>query len=549
MAFHEWALTQLQKLLPLDVDSVNQVLTYTETLDKQGASDHLKNLLGDSPQALEFISSFNLRRPAPQSEAPNNHVSQPEVPRTSKHQKAKKQPFNKLPPPRRVDSPDSAGGYRKRNEEEDYMTTTARLKPEKEPPLSNTLSLDPQPSAKQLPIRSNTQHHQSPKLPPSASGPLTSDLPNIKTKSTASRTSSPKPSTTINLTGGTSMRGASTTLQDLDSAIRTLELQTNPTLSSTKPANKEDAADRARRKCPCQAQRHALLTAAPNCLSCGKIVCAYEGLGPCTFCGTPLLTRDQIHDMLRVLKEERGKERMNAHNASHSRPEVSRSPRPFTNTPQSATEGDADTSASLAEAKAQRDKLLTFQAQNAKRTAVHDEAAEFETPDVGLSGWASPAERALQLKRQQKVLREQEWNARPEWEKRRVVVSVEVGKGGGGAVRRMERVGRVEDVESDGDDELEEEGVQVKSGLGGGGRGVGGGAFARNPLLGELIRPVYNRGDIKPRGRSDGERPKRDTWRRVQDDNDDNEQWILDGGAYGDITDIQALPAEEQACA
>ena len=40
--------------------------------------------------------------------------------------------------------------------------------------------------------------------------------------------------------------------------------------------------------------------------------------------------------------------------------------------------------------------------------------------------WASPAERAQQLKRQQEVLREMEWNAKPEYEKRRVVASIDL---------------------------------------------------------------------------------------------------------------------------
>lgn len=136
----------------------------------------------------------------------------------------------------------------------------------------------------------------------------------------------------------------------------------------------------------------------------------------------------------------------------------------------------------------------------------------------------------MELKKQQKVLREQEWNARPEWEKRRVVVSIDVK--GGKAVRRMAEVERprddVEEVEN-------AAGVGVDEGDGnGGGEGEAGrkGAFSRNPLLGGLIRPVwkgkgndYEGGVREPRERS--------TWRRVQDDNSDNEAWILDGGVYG----------------
>ena len=37
-----------------------------------------------------------------------------------------------------------------------------------------------------------------------------------------------------------------------------------------------------RHPCNCNARRHELLY---NCLSCGKVICAQEGAGPCLFCG------------------------------------------------------------------------------------------------------------------------------------------------------------------------------------------------------------------------------------------------------------------------
>ena len=64
----QWALPRLQQLLPLDNDSLKQVIQYTDSLPKDEAAEHLKNLLGDDAKALDFISSFNLRRqnaPAP----------------------------------------------------------------------------------------------------------------------------------------------------------------------------------------------------------------------------------------------------------------------------------------------------------------------------------------------------------------------------------------------------------------------------------------------------------------------------------------------------
>lgn len=161
--------------------------------------------------------------------------------------------------------------------------------------------------------------------------------------------------------------------------------------------------------------------------------------------------------------------------------------------------------------------------------------------------WATPQERALQLKRQQKVLREQEWSARPEFEKRRMVVSIDVV--GGKAVKRMADVQRPDfnDVGSDGDGEDMDEPVVAQSN-GGGGNG-GKGTFSRNPLLGSLIRPVFRadgggQADGKAKGK-DAER--KTTWRKVQDDGADNEQWILDGGAYGGDVEGRVLGAEERA--
>ncbi|GAB7353309.1 hypothetical protein MBLNU459_g3807t1 [Dothideomycetes sp. NU459] len=63
MEFQQWASPELAKLLPLDEESRIEIITYAQTLPESQAAEHLRNLLGDSPQALEFISSFNAKRP------------------------------------------------------------------------------------------------------------------------------------------------------------------------------------------------------------------------------------------------------------------------------------------------------------------------------------------------------------------------------------------------------------------------------------------------------------------------------------------------------
>jgi len=365
------------------------------------------------------------------------------------------------------------------------------------------------------------------------------------------------------------MHGASTALSDLDSAIRSLEITTNPSLSDASPE------DLARRRCNCMATRHPLLTMAPNCTTCGKIICVKEGLGPCTFCSTPLLSADDVQSVLRVLKDERGKERQSTHNATHKRAEVSAKPRAFTGrdflssasssrgpspfastTPSAAP--SAATSANVSEAehetdddemdeglrkaKAHRDRLLTFQTNNAKRTRIHDEAADYDVPVQGTNMWASPAERAMQLKKQQKVMREVEWNARPDYEKRTMVASIDIV--GGKAVRKMVPAERPADPVEDDDDAAGEDFAEADRSAGNKGQG-GSGAFSQNPLLGALIRPVARAEKGKDAAAEGGK--EKSVWRRVQDDRDDNEGIILDGGAYGGRVEGRVLGAEERA--
>ncbi|KAI9688242.1 MAG: hypothetical protein M1822_001748 [Bathelium mastoideum] len=529
-ALTTWALPQLSRLLPLDEDSLRQIIIYSDTLPKNTAADHLKNLLGDSPQALEFITSFNSRRQQPPSESTSSPVSDQNgassgvpKPRPKQQKKQRGSGFNKLPPPRQPESyGDTAGGYVKKSED-DYMAAKPKSK---ESTVATKFALQDTPDMIAAPKTksSASSANASPRLPPSAAGPLISD------SKSSSRNSSPAPGakTKLNLSGGTPMHGQSSSINELDSAIRSLEIQTNPSLASSPE-------DNAKRRCNCMATRHPLLEAAPNCLNCGKIICVKESLAPCTFCSTPLLSATEIQSMIRALKDERGREKQELNNAAHRRPEVASVPRPFSSVQR---DQQFEQNEKLAAAKEHRDKLLDFQAQNARRTKVHDEAADFDIPTAGQSMWASPQERAMQLKRQQKALRELDWANRPDWEKKKMVASIDLV--GGKVVRRMAAVERPVDPLSDEDDS--QEAVELTNST-----GTGGGAFSKNPLLasGHLTRPIWKSNDGDK-----GKAPmteKKSIWRKVQDDMDDNEQWILDGGTYGPRTDGRVLGAEEHA--
>ncbi|CRL18194.1 Zinc finger, C2HC5-type [Penicillium camemberti] len=486
-----WAAPRLSQLLPLDPDSLSQVIDYAVSLSREACADHLKNLLGDSPAALEFISSFNSRR-EPQRPPQNPPTQSRDAPRSSGGAKKgkKKAPLHTAGPPRRPDNYGDVGGGYKKADEEDYMSSRK--------PAAPTLAPSPHASSASSRIPSPLPA-SSPKPPPSASGPTISDmLPNVRSKVSKS--------TRQGGGAGSSSKGntALTTndISDLTAAIAALEVSTNPSLGE-------------RRSCTCYGSLHPVFDPAPNCLNCGKIICSLEGLQPCSFCGTPLLSAEEVQGMIRELRAERGQEKMRVHNEGVHHEGV---PKP--------TAG-SEPSSKLDAAKAHRDKLLQFQAQNARRTKVVDETADFETPNVASTLWMTPTQRALALKKQQRIQREMDEKARPEWERKKTVMSLDIK---GGKVRRVYHSAPAEPTPEASEPEPVAEGGAEDSPR-------GQHAFSRNPLLaaGGLMRPVWRAPEIKQAEPAE-QTERKQTWRRVQDDNDDNEQWILDGGILGHAT-------------
>ncbi|KAL4940263.1 hypothetical protein BDV06DRAFT_197029 [Aspergillus oleicola] len=511
-------LRRLADILPLDTDSLTQILTYAGSLSKEEGAEHLKNLLGDSPAAFEFISAFNAQRSDPtsasvprQQESNRPSPSQTSSPagsgaRRNNNNRGKKSkpPLHSAGTPRRPEGfGNVTGGYKKADMEEYMAGRGSGLLYTG----AGTGSSPRAPSPRQGSVASSRTQSPAPatgggKPPPSAAGPVISDLlPNVKSKVAKPSRSAGGGGSGSGSTAATP-KGALTTnnISDLTAAIAALEVSTNPTLGAE------------RRKCTCYATLHPLFDAAPNCLNCGKIICSLEGLQPCSFCGTPLLSPEEIQSMIRELREERGQEKMRAHNDSlHRDGGPGKGP----------GSGPSQSPSKLTAAKAHRDKLLQFQAQNAKRTRVVDEAADYETPNVASTLWMTSSQRALALKKQQRIMREMEEKARPEWEKKKTIMSLDIK---GGRVRKVYQAAPSEAAPAAADEETED--LTYKEG-----QKSGGEAFSRNPLLaaGGLMRPVWktpeeNKGEPKER---------KQTWRRVQDDRDDNEQWILDGGLHG----------------
>ena len=233
--------------------------------------------------------------------------------------------------------------------------------------------------------------------------------------------------------------------------------------------------------------------------------------------------------MIHALKEERGQERMAAHNASASHSGSGTPVFGFRggSTPESS--GD-EASAAAARARAHRDKLLAFQRDNAQRTKVHDEAADYDmTLTPGAAQWMSPVQRAAALKKQQKYMREMEELNKPEWEKKKTVMSMSVKNG------RLLKTYEIVEAPTSRDVDPEEGDIDEVEIAGPSGSGdLRKGAFRNNPLLGDgkLLRPIWRAPEGETgKGREVTTRPPK--WRRVQDEEEDNEKWILDGGVLG----------------
>ncbi|RKF74177.1 Uncharacterized protein C1A6.01c [Golovinomyces cichoracearum] len=499
------SLTQLAKLLPLPPEDLQQVLDYAATLSKEEVSDHFKDLLGSSLKTTEFIAAFNSQRQSSESSiAPAFSGS------TKKNQK-KKAPLHK-PPLREVHGPNYGTPYQKKNEE-DYMVISKSL-------ITETPSNGP------------TMSKSQPRAPPSAAGPLISDFdmkPPLKKKQNLSKSNTLKNSsksaskTKVVIAGGKALHGESTTISELDAAIRALEISTNSKLESSNPL---------KRACNCIGARHPVLTAAPNCLSCGKVICVMEGLGPCTFCGTPLLSSTEVKSMISQLRGERGREKMLLNNKNQRRTAVKSFSASKNSNNDIVNQGNNMKHIEL-EAQAHRDKLLSFQSQNTIRTTIRDEVTEFNTNESEVRRdtiWATPTERASALKAQQKLLKEIEWQARPEYDRKKVVVSLECVNGK--VVKRIQKLERERDFDVVQEENEAAEGTQDEiNGLKESPKENAQQTFRNNPLLGKLIRPVWTAKVEKITGKNEDEKTcKVNSWRRVQDDQEDNENLILDGG-------------------
>ncbi|ANB13738.1 hypothetical protein AWJ20_4682 [Sugiyamaella lignohabitans] len=204
--------------------------------------------------------------------------------------------------------------------------------------------------------------------------------------------------------------------------------------------------------CGCMATRHPLLEIAPNCLNCGRIICTKEGLGPCCFCGSPLISNEELLEINRVLQLE--KEQLTAGMSKKALRQAGIDPgKALSDMGLKPNKNEK----SLEDAQRRLNTLLEFQESSAQRTKIIDQVSDFETPFQGVNKWASPIEQAQQLKRQQHQLRKMHEQQLQRSGRGKKVISIDL-KG-----NKVYMTESAEPLESEGEEDELSEGVSTEA--------------------------------------------------------------------------------------
>ncbi|KAK9458094.1 hypothetical protein V1511DRAFT_491737 [Dipodascopsis uninucleata] len=384
------SLDSLRSILPLDDTSLEEIIKYTlELPGPSEAAAHLKELLGESPEAFDFIHFLcsrgwpskgirGLSLPSQQDKhVPMSNLRSNTASSSKTSGLAKPSVQSAVSP-----QPSDIGRAYKKGDDSDLMAYGGKKGKQHETRDQINKSVDHS-KAESWAVASSS------KSPKKQLGTLTSELGRSK------KSRSDKKASTVSEALASSRSSQSIkvhSLQEVEDAIKTLELEYKD--------NKN------RSKCDCQAQRHPLLEIAPNCLNCGKIICVKEGVGPCTFCNTPLLAQAEYDAIVSELRQERGQLKSEIHNEQIKKSINNGSSRPS----YSIRAGGLSNASlsSLEKANRQLTNLLEFQESSAQRTKIIDNASDFEMIGSALDRWATPAERALQLKKQQRTRKQME---------------------------------------------------------------------------------------------------------------------------------------------
>ncbi|CAO3629328.1 unnamed protein product [Mucor hiemalis] len=430
MSLESWATDKLSVFLGFDPETLQQqILPYLMSSNSPDAfAEQLMDMVGTSEEALAFIQEFTERR------------FQPKVEKALPLKPASPPP---PPPP----------------QQQQHVETISRTESEG---LFPSLPSNQQPYEKcgQLISIKVDRLRKSKKGKNKAQE--TNDLRNA-----AILTSEPKQAPSAAATAKKEKKKAKNEMT-LEAALKELDIK------AEQPGKK-------RKPCQCQATKHPLLTAAPNCLSCGKIICTAEGVGPCTFCEAPVLSKEQQVALIAEAKRKRAEQKQQVNQPKKI------SAGGGGGMPAYASKlGGGNVLASFYEeeenrlkAESHKEKLLEFQRTSAQRSTVIDQATDFELPTDQPNFWLSPQERALLIKKQQSNLRKLE---RKGQSSKRKVMTIDV---------HSKQV-KMQDVDTSSSSEDEAEVPVTKMDLSKKPKdALSAGTYAQNPLLKGIERPKF----------------------------------------------------------
>ena len=196
-----------------------------------------------------------------------------------------------------------------------------------------------------------------------------------------------------------------------------------------------------RKPCNCMGLKHGLLDEAPNCLDCGRIICKLEGLSPCLTCNSPLLPNEQVEQILNVLREKKDIIMATMSKKALVAAGIDPSSKPDIKTMFEST----------AEAERHLEKTLGFQAEDAVRTRIVDQASDVDVVTTGTNIWSTPAEQAEQMRQQQRKLRILQEKEKAAMGRGRKVLSIDIR---GNKIYQVERDLSLDELKAEAETEL-----------------------------------------------------------------------------------------------
>ncbi|KAI8393525.1 putative zinc finger motif, C2HC5-type-domain-containing protein [Radiomyces spectabilis] len=453
MSFEDWAEEQLSIFLGFDPETLqSQVIPYLLSADSpQVLRENLQEMVGHSEETAPFIQEFVTRRFASQ-----------------KNQK-KDNKGNQKPEPPRHDTREPTSQFPSLPATESNMQWPSNINVYVKKEKDDDYYM-------------GRQKHKKGKAAASGSSQTSTESTLISDKLDKKKKKKPE--------------------MTLEVALKELDI-------------KADTKQGKRRACQCQATKHPLLTIAPNCLNCGKIICTMEGPGPCTFCGTPVLSKEQQVALIAEAKKKRSEQKQLQHQQQQQRRgKAAPSSAPVRYASKVSGEiiprrhdslwDESKEEDQRKKAEEHKEKLLEFQRTSAQRSKIIDQATDFVLPTDQYNPWLSPQERALLLKKQQANMKKLATDGRP---KRRVMTI---------DVNTKQVVVQDADTESSEEEYDEQDTIPTPTGATDPvAADSSAGTYANNPLLKGVNAPKFigkSKGDTRGRTRRK---------KRIQYDDDD----------------------------